>query len=495
MINDNLKTKAFSGVMWTSIQKFAGMGISFISGIILARLLTPEDYGCIGMLSIFMLVAGSFVDGGFATALIQKKRPTQEDYSTIFFFNLGMSLLMYGVLFFSAPAIARFYSMPLLSSVLRVQGSVLIINALSLIQSNQLRKQFKFKKLAIVNLLTSIISITITIIMAYRGFGVWALVAMNILMALIPTIIYWITNKWYPLWVFSKESFKELFSFGFFMFLTSIITRICNSIQGLLIGRFYNPATMGYYSKAKSTEELASTSLANVIDQVAYPLYAEYQNDRSMLINVIKKITLSIAYVSFPMMLLLILLAKPIFVLLYSQRWLDSVPYFQILCIAGIAICLQGVNYQAIAAIGKSKAMFSWTLIKRAIGLSLIVGGLAAYGIKGLLVGMVIQSWLIYLINAYQVHKYIGYSFSKQLMDLVPTLVLSVVSWLAAYLIAFILLGWNMYVIAVIRFLVFIAVYMGGSLIFKIESFRLVKETMPIVLAKFKKMGNCKNVV
>ena len=483
-----LKQKAASGVVWTSIQKFAGMGISFISGIVLARLLTPDDYGCIGMLSIFMLLAGAFVDGGFASALIQKKKPTQEDYSTIFFFNLGMSLLMYVILFACAPAIARFYKMPILSSVLRVQGLVLIINALSLIQSNQLRKQFKFKKIAIVTLITSIVSFSVTIIMAYKGFGVWSLVVMNLLTAFIPAVVYWVTNKWFPLWVFSKASFKELFSFGIFMFLTTIITRICNNIQGLLIGRFYNPATMGYYSKAKSTEEMASTSLSSVIDQVAYPLYAEYQNDKPMLINVIKKLTLSIAYITFPMMLLLILLAKPIFVLLYSERWLDSVPYFQILCIAGIAICLQGVNYQAIAAIGKSKAMFSWTLVKRAIGLALIVGGLAAFGMKGLLVGMVMQSWLIYLINAYQVHKYVGYKLSIQFFDLLPTMVLSIVSWALAYGLVFLLPQWNMYVIAVIRLLVFVVVYLGGSMLFKMESFRLVKETIPMFLAKFNRI-------
>lgn len=484
---ENLKQKAASGVVWTSVQKFTGMGVSFVAGIILARLLTPEDYGCIGMLSIFMVLAGAFIDGGFASALIQKKQPTQEDYSTIFFFNLGMSLLMYAILFLSAPAISRFYKMPLLCSVLRVQGIVLIINAFSLIQSNQLRKQFKFKKIAIVTLVTTIVSFLVTIIMAYKGFGVWALVVMNLLTALIPTIIYWVTNKWYPLLVFSKESFKELFSFGFYMFLTTVITRICNNIQGLLIGRFYNPATMGYYSKAKSTEEMASTSLANVIDQVAYPLYAEYQNDKPMLINVIKKLTLSISYITFPMMLLLILLAKPIFVLLYSERWIDSVPYFQILCIAGIAICLQGVNYQAIAAIGKSKAMFGWTLVKRAIGLMLIVGGLATFGIKGLLVGMVMQSWLIYLINAYQVHKYIGYTLSKQMIDLLPILLLSMVSWGVAYTSTIFLPDWNMYILAVIRLLIFTLVYLGGSLFFKMESFGIVKETIPLFLAKFKR--------
>ena len=487
---DNLKKKAASGVAWTSIQKFAGMGVSFIAGIILARLLTPEDYGCIGMLSIFMVLAGAFVDGGFGSALIQKKRPTQEDYSTIFFFNLGMSLLMYVILFVCAPAIARFYKMPILSSVLRVQGLVLIINAFSLIQSNQLRKQFKFKKIAIVTLISSVISISVTIFMAYKGFGVWSLVTMNLITDFIPTVVYWVTNKWFPLLVFSKTSFKELFSFGFYMFLTTIITRLCNNIQGLLIGRFYNPATMGYYSKAKSTEEMASTSLSNVIDQVAYPLYAEYQDDKVLLINVIKKITLSIAYITFPMMLLLILLARPIFVLLYSERWLDSVPYFQILCVAGIAICLQGVNYQAIAAIGKSKVMFSWTLIKRALGLLLVVGGLFAFGIKGLLVGMVMQSWLIYLINAYQVHKYIGYKVLTQLIDLLPILLLAVVSWAIAFCLGYIVHNWHMYVIAVIRFFVFIGVYIGGSMLLKLECFKYVKETLPLFFAKFRKKSS-----
>ena len=484
---ENLKHKAASGMVWTSIQKFAGIGLSFVSGIILARLLMPDDYGCIGMLSIFMVIANSFVDGGFASALIQKKRPTKEDYSTVFFFNLGMSLLMYTILFISAPAISRFYKMPLLCSVLRVQGLVLFINASSIIQSNQLRKQFRFKKLAIVHLTASVLSLSVTIFMAYKGFGVWALVASNLLSAFIPSVIYWLTNNWYPSLVFSKASFKELFNFGLFMFLTHIINSICNNVQGLLIGRFYNPATMGYYSKAKSTEELASTSISNVMGQVTYPLYAECQNDIPLLINVIKRITSSIAYITFPLMFMLVLLAKPIFFLLYSERWLNSVPYFQILCVAGIAICLQGVNFQAIAAVGKSNVMFSWTLIKRAFGLALIVGGLAAFGIRGLLVGMVMQSWLIYFINAYQVHKHIGYKLATQLFDLLPIFMLSIISWIMAYCIVFVLPDTNMYVLAILRFFVFVCSYWGGSVLLKMKSYSYVKETLPLFLTKFKK--------
>lgn len=484
---DDLKQKAASGVVWTSIQKFAGMGVSFIAGIILARLLTPEDYGCIGMLSIFMVIASSFIDAGFGSALIQKKQPTKEDYSTIFFFNLCMSLLMYGVLFFSAPAIARFYSMPLLSSVLRVQGLVLIINAFSIIQSNQLRKQFRFKKLSIVTLVASIISLSIAIFMAYKGFGVWSLVVSNLISAFIPAIVYWLTNNWHPLLLFSKDSFKELFSFGFYMFLSNLITTICNNIQGLLIGRFFNPATMGYYSKAKSTEEMASTSISNVMGQVAYPLYAEYQNNKKMLVNAIKRITIVVAYITFPMMFMLMLLAKQIFVLLYSERWLESVPYFQILCIAGIAICLQGVNFSAVAAVGKSKIMFRWTIIKRSVGICFVVGGLAFMGMKGLLGGMVFSSWFIYYVNAYLCDKHIGYKLIDQVKDIMPILVLSIVSITVPFLLTLVLPSFNLYLLAIIQLFIFIIIYLGGSLLFKMESCRYFVENLPLVLGRISK--------
>lgn len=481
---DSLKQKVTSGVAWISIQRFSSMGIQFLSGVVLARLLTPDDYGCIGMLAIFMVIANTVVDSGFGSALIQKKRPTQEDYSTIFFFNLGMSFLMYAILFYAAPLIAKFYRIPLLCSVLRVQGLVLIINSFSQIQSNQLRKQFRLKKIAIVSLMTTIISFAVTIFMAYRGFGVWSLVALYLLSSFIPATIYWFTNKWYPIMVFSMTSFKELFRFGFFMCLTSIITNICNNIQGLLIGRFYTPAIMGYYTKAKNTEELASMSISNIMGQVTYPLYAEYQHNLPALINVIKRITNTVAFITFPLMALLILLAKPAFLLLYSARWLDSVPYFQLLCLAGIAICLQSVNYQAVAAVGKSKQMFSWTLVKRVIGLVLVVTGLAAFGIKGLLIGMVMQSWIIYLINAYQVHKYIGYSIVIQLFDLLPIMILVLVSWSIAYVIGFIFSDCHIYILSIIRFFIFVMIYLGGSFILNMQSFRYVKESLSLLLKK-----------
>lgn len=484
MSKDSLKTKAVSGMVWTAIQKYSNMGISFVSGIILARLLTPYDYGCIGMLAIFMTIASTFVDGGFASALIQKKRPTPEDYSTVFYWNLGVSLVMYLVLFLTAPAIAQFYNIPLLASVLRVQGIVLIIQAATIIQSNQLRKQFKFKKLAIVSIVNAVTTLAITIVLAYKGFGVWALVAHNIVSAIIPSVIYWVSSKWRPTLCFSINSFKELFSFGFYMFMTHLVTNISGQIQGLLIGKIYSPSTMGYYSKAHGTEKLASQSVSQIMTQVTYPLYAEIQDDTERLIVIINRLTSTLAYLTFPLMFILLLLAEPIFVLLYSDRWLPSVPYFQILCIAGLAVCLQAVNMQAITAVGKSKTMFTWTIIKRIFGLTCIVGGLFLFDMKGLLVGMVINSWFAYLVNVFLVSKHIGYGFFTQLRDISPIILLAGIAAVVGYLFQM-YSPLSMYVNAVITFIIYVLIYLGGSVLFKLDAFQYSKELIPMLFSKF----------
>ena len=466
----NLKQKAAAGMVWTAFQKYSKIIIQFISGIILARLLTPFDYGCIGMLSIFMVLAEAFIDGGFGSALIQKKRPTQLDYSTIFFWNIGMAVVLYAVLFFCAPAISRFYNIPLLCNVLRVQGLVLFIYAFNIIQRNQLRKNLNFKLLSIVSISTSIIALAVTIVMAYKGFGVWALVAQNLIIAAIPSLVFWFYVKWRPIWAFSWASFKELFSFGFYMFLTHLLNRFGQQIQGLLIGKVYNASTMGYYSKAQSTEKLASTSISQILTQVTYPLYAEVQDDKIKLQSMVKRLTMTLSYLTFPLMFILLLCAKPIFVLLYSDRWLESVPYFQVLCIAGLAYCLQSVNLQTISAIGKSKTMFVWTLFKRIIGIGFVVGGLVIWGMKGLLVGMVLNTWFSYFVNIGLVSRHIGYKWWRQLCDIIPVMVVSALAALISYGCGY-FLKFNLYPDGIVKFLVYILIYLGWSFVFKPEAF------------------------
>lgn len=465
-----LRQKAISGMMWTAIQKYSKMGIQFISGIILARLLTPYDYGCIGMLAIFMVVAETFIDGGFGSALIQKKRPTQEDYSTIFFWNLGLATVIYIILYFLAPVIARFYKIPILCEVLRVQGLVLFIYALNLIQRNQLKKQLRFKILAIVRIVTSIISLIITVIMAYMGLGVWALVTQNLVGALIPTIFFWGYTKWKPIWTFSIKSFKELFDFGIFMFITHLVNNICTQLQGLFIGKVYSPVTLGYYSKAQGTERLASGTIAGVMTAVTYPLYAEVQDDLPKMQNMIKRLTSTISYITFPLLSILILVAKPLFVLLYSDRWLESVPYFQILCIAGMSGCLTSVNTQCIAAIGKSKVMLYWTLIKRMVGITFIIGGLYLYGMYGLLGGVIINYWFSFFVNIWLVSKYIGYKWNQQLNDILPVILASFIAALVSYGFGH-MLNLSMYSDGILKLLIYIVVYMGWSIMFHLEAY------------------------
>lgn len=481
----SLRQKAVSGMIWTAIQKYSKMGISFISGIILARLLTPYDYGCIGMLAIFMSVSESFIDGGFGSALIQKRMPTQVDYSTIFYWNMGLAAVMYAVLYFFAPTIARFYEIPILCDVLRVEGLILFIYALNLIQRNQLKKQLRFKILAIVRIVTSIISLIITIIMAYMGFGVWALVTQNLISGIIPSLVFWFYVKWRPTWTFSWQSLKELFSFGGFMFLTHIINNVSTQLQGLFIGKLYNPSTLGYYSKAQGIERLASGTITGVMTAVTYPLYAEVQDNLPKMQNMIKRLTSTISFITFPLLAILLLIAKPVFVLLYSEIWVESVPYFQFLCIAGMGGCLTSVNTQCIAAIGKSKAMFYWTIIKRIVGVICIIGGLYIWGMYGLLVGVIINHWFSYFVNIWLVSKYVGYKWTTQCMDLIPIVLVTTMAGVISYF-SVSLMKLDMYADGLTKLFIFVLLYVGWFMLSKPESYLYTKSLVGPAITKYR---------
>lgn len=489
MANENLKSKAVTGVVWTAIQKYSTMIATFVAGIILARLLTPEDYGCIGMLTIFMVVANTMLDAGFGSALIQKKKPTNEDYSTVFLWNLCVSTILYAILFFSAPWIASFYRIPLLSSLLRVEAVILFTGAFSMVQRNVLRKQLRFRELSIVDLSSSIISLIVTIVMAYMGCGVWALAVQGIVYSFVNLVLVWILSKWRPAFVFSKKSFKELFSFGLYIFLSRSLSDIGKELQSLLIGRFYNASTLGYFSKARSLERMSSLSISQVMTSVTYPFYAKVQDDLVTLQNMIKRFTSSISYITFPLMIILILVAEPLFVLLYSDRWLPSVPYFQVLCLAGIPYCLQSVNTQTIAAIGKSKVMFHWRLVKLVIQLLLMFVGLYFYGIWGLIIGNVINTYIAYIINASLVSHHIGYKLCKQLLDLLPVFLVALGAGVTSFTVSH-FLSLSLYFDGIVKFFVFAIVYVGGSFLFRLEAFEYFKGLLPMILPVFFKKKN-----
>ena len=476
-MSSSLKQKTISGMIWSSLQRFGTMGINFISNIVLARLLTPDDYGCIGMLMIFIALSNTFIDGGFGSALIQKKRPTSEDYSTIFYWNIILSVILYILLFFLAPTIADFYNITLLSKVLQVQGVILIINALGIIQANQLRKQLKFKAIAQVTLTASIISVIVAIAMAYMGYGIWSLVAQQIVSSLVTTLLYWFYSNWRPIFVFSRASFIELFGFGSFILLSSLINSFCNNLNGLLIGKFFNASSMGYFTQAKKLEFVFSASLEAVVSQVTYPILVEIKDNYEKLINALRKFNSLLLYVVAPLMLFLNLFATPVIKLLLGEQWLPAVPYLEILSIQGIFISLEGVNYNAIASIGRSKVLFQATIIKRSVSILLLIIGLYLGGIKGILWGMVFSSCFICIYNSVLVDKFIGYKLSNQFIDLLPIFIINIITYILIDLLLGCIKSSN-YFIYIIVLIIYVLLYALLSKIFKVSTWDYLKEVL-----------------
>lgn len=479
----NLRQATFNGVIWSSVQRFGTMFITFASNIILARRLTPNDYGCIAMLMIFISLANTFIDGGFGSALIQKKQPTNKDYSTIFYWNIFLSLLLYGILYFCAPFIAEFYRTPLLTKVLRVQGAVLFFNALSIIQQNLLRKNLQFKKLSFVYITSASISLIAAIITAYKGWGVWSLVTQLVSISVLNSLLFWIISKWRPIRAFSWQSFKELFSFGGYMLLSQLFGTLSNEIQGLLVGRIFNAATLGLYNQAYRLEGSAATATSSIIDQVTYPVLSSVQDRKDEFISALKRFIQIPAYICSFIMMILIIVAKPLIILLYSDKWIECVPYFQILCCAGLAVCLQGSANNSIAAIGKSNVFFVWTIIKRSLTIILCIVGVFWAGMPGLLWGCVTGAWTVYFINAYLVHKYVGYSFINQLWDIMPSLILSIFIGVFVYVMGK-NIHYNMYLIAIFQIIIATGFYFLSSWMLKLDAFKYL---LNIILPKIYK--------
>lgn len=453
--------KVISGTFWAGIDKFLSMGIQFVANIVLARILTPSDFGCIGMLAIFVMVSQTIIDGGFGSALIQKKEPTQIDYSTIFYWNLLFSTGLYLLLFICSPTIASFYRMPILENVLKVLGLILIINALGVVQINRLKKQLSFKTIAIINIVSYLLSALIAIIMAINDCKVWSLVVLQLSCSTLSVITYWIYTKWHPSLCFSIQSLKSLFSFGGFLLFANILQEICKNLQGLIIGRQFSSTEMGLYSQAKKLGDVTYYTLPNVIVQVMFPVYSQLQTDIVRLRETLRMNIRIISWFTFPIMILLILVAQPLINFLYGNKWSAAVPYFQILCIGGLFVCLQNINYYAIAAIGKSRILFGWSFYKWGMLLLLLLVGMH-WGMYGILSGMIISELNIYIVNALLVSKHIHYSFYKQCIELLPILLLSILSGIIIYVIN------NYYNIhIIIQVITYLLLYIPASLIFQ----------------------------
>ena len=480
----SLGQQTVSGVAWTTVQRFASLFLAFVANLVLARLLSPDDFGCIALLMVFISLSQIFVDGGFGAALIQKKDPTQDDYSTIFYWNLLLAIGLYFLLFFVSPVIARYYNIPILKDILRVQGLIIILDSLGLVHKNNLRKTLQFKKISLIVLGANFMAVVAAITMAYNGFGVWCLVAQQLLISGMTTVLFWVFNRWKPTLVFSKKSFKELFGFGGFILLSNMIVTFTNEVQSLIMGKLYTARDVGLYSQARKFESIMSGTPSTVVNQVTFPVFSKFQNDIPQLTTILRRITKVMAFVVFPAMILVILIAKPAIVLMLTDKWVDCVPFFQILCIGGMAEALGDINYNAVAAIGKSRVLFRWTCIKSVLGLLLIIGG-SFFGIRGIIWAVTIRFYLVFLIHASLAAHYLDFSIFTQLKDLFEIALVSAAAGALAYIVSTKLFaGINMYYLAGIQIVIYAIGYSMLAYVFSREMFGEVKYIIGMFLHK-----------
>lgn len=420
----SLQNKTISGMFWSLLQNVGGRGLSFIVTIILARILTPDIFGLIGMLAIFMQVSQALVIAGFNQALIQKKDVTEEDYSSVFWINLAVSIIIYGILFFTAPFIADFYHQPVLTKLTRALSIVFIINAFSYVQETRLTKEMHFKTLTIIHIPSIVVAGIISVVMAFMGFGVWSLIAMELVSRFIYTVQIWIYAKWKPLLSLNKTKVKSLFSFGGRLMLSSILDKVFQNIYLVIIGKFFPLSSVGYYQTAAKVVNTPSITLSNALNSVAFPVFSTIQDDNKRLKEGYKKIIKQLLFWVCPVFILSAVLAVPLFRFVFTEKWLPAVPYFRILCITGILYPLNAYNLNIVNVKGRSDIFLKLEIVKKAfttIGIIIAI----PYGIWVLLISQAANSIFSYFINSHYSGRFIQYPLLEQIKDILPTLLLS----------------------------------------------------------------------
>lgn len=420
----SLKKQALSGTFWTILQTFGSQGISFVVSVILARLLMPFEFGLIAMLGIFMGLGNALINGGLTQSLIRTQNADDEDYSTVFYFNLAGSFVVFGIIVTAAPYIAEFYKQELLTSIIRVYSLTFVINAFSTVQNTILTKEMDFKTQLLVSIPSLIIGSVIGISMALMGYGVWSLVWSAVFQSLANTIQLWYRSKWFPLWTFSKIKFKYHFHYGVKLMLSSILDIFFTNIYTIVIGKFFAPNLVGYYNRANSLQMLPVSNIGSIVTKVTYPLFASIQDDDSRLRSVYQRIMEMVIFLVAPTLVLMSVLAEPLFRFLFTEKWLPAVPYFQIICICGILYPIHSYNLQILYVKGRTDLFFKLEMIKKVLLVIVLVISFK-YGIYGLLYGNVIHSVLCFFINTHYSGKFINYTAWQQIKGLIPILFVS----------------------------------------------------------------------
>jgi O-antigen/teichoic acid export membrane protein len=420
MAEQSLKDKTVKGVAWSGVDNVAQFSVSFVVSIVLARLLSPDDYGLLGIIAIFTAICSALIDGGFSNALIRKRNTSDEDYNTIFILNMLMSLLLYATVFFCSPAIASFFNREELIPLTRVSSLSLVIGALSMVQQTRLTKRIDFKTQTKITLIASITSGIVGITMALIGFGVWSLVAQSLSAQILRTILLWMNNHWVPKIHFSVVSFKELFGFGWKLMLSQLLNTLWQELYQVVVGKFYSPATLGQYTRAKGFAQLFSKNITSVIQRVTYPVLSNIQDDKERMVSAYRRIIKTTMFITAISMLFLGAISEPLLYCLIGPKWHDATTYLPLICISMSLYPLHAINLNMLQVQGRSDLFLGLEIIKKCIALGPLLIG-AFVGIMPMLYSNLVITIISFFLNSYYSGKILNYSSWMQLKDVAPS--------------------------------------------------------------------------
>lgn len=473
----SLKKKTASALIWNLIDKVGTQIAYFITGIILADLLSVSDFGLVGMLSIFIFLSTIFIDGGFSSALIRKQNTTDRDYSTVFYLNMGVSILLYLILFFLAPWIAGYYNQPELVPVARVIFLSLIFNSAGIIQNALYAKMINFKVQTITNIISIVFSGGIALLMAWKGFGVWAIVYQTVSLSIIKAGLLWIVSSWRPRLVFDMECVKSLFGFSSYLLLSQLIGAV-QSIYPMVLGRHFSVNAVGFYTQAQKMSDMAISTLNTPIQSALYPVLSSINDEQERLTNAFRKTVHFACFIAFLFLPMLAITARPFLLIILGEKWYNSIDFLQILSICGIFSIITSLVNNFLRVIGNSKGLFLVETVKAIIVFALLILTLP-YGVYYVVLSQLISRFFICIFSMYYTALKTDYSFKMQLQDIIPYLILSVISTLIVLSLQ--LFTSNIWILFFVQNALYLIVYIGLSYT---KENRILKDVIQIIKSK-----------
>lgn len=484
MAEQSLKDKTVKGVGWSAADAFLGQGVTFVVGIVLARLLSPEEYGLIGIVTIFTTVMLGIVDSGFSNALIRKVTVTDRDYNTLFYFNLFVSIAMFGLLYLAAPWIAMFFDRPQLVSLTRIMGLLLIFQALSIVQYTILSRNIDFKTKTKASLVSALVSGVVGITMAYLGFGVWSLVAQQLSRQFLYSVSLWIFNRWWPKLIFSIESLKYMWGFGWKLLLSGLLDRVWAQLYQTVVGKCYSPSTLGQYSRAKEYAGIFSNNLTSIIQRVSYPVLAQVQNDKDRMISGYRRIIKTTMFITAVIMISMGAVAEPLIYCLIGPQWHQAATFLPYICISMSLYPLHSINLNMLQVQGRTDIFLYLEIIKKVLAIGPICLGIFI-DIYWMLIGSLALGIVCFFLNSYYSGKSFGYNSWMQLKDVAPSYIVAFLVSFSVYFLKY--LNLNYWIILLLQLIVGATVFFVLCESLKLSEYVELKSIVKDYLQKFGK--------